>query len=156
MIANEVLGLIVLFCAGILSGEELVVYYGVRVPLAGLDERPQTLLRQALIRRLRVLVPAVFVPTILSGVAVTVLGGLGPGFVFRCAGVLALVAWGSVTIPGTVPINSAILSWDPGALPKDWREMLSRWERFASMRPWAAMIAFSMFLTGMAVASPSL
>ncbi|SRR6266487_2765213 len=75
MIATVVLGLVNLFCTGILAGEELVIYYGVRTPLASLDERPQTLLRQALIRRLRILVPAIFVPSILLGVAVTVLGG---------------------------------------------------------------------------------
>jgi uncharacterized membrane protein len=146
MIVSEVLVFINLFLGGILEGEEVVVYYGVRLPLASLDERPQTLMRQALIRRLRVLVPAIFLPTALSGVAATFLGGLGPGFVFRCAGVLALVAWGSVTIPGTVPINSAILNWDPSALPKDWRELVSRWERFASVRPWAAMTALALFL----------
>jgi len=91
MIAIVVLGLVNLFCTGILAGEELVIYYGVRTPLASLDERPQTLLRQALIRRLRILVPAIFVPSILLGVAVTVLGGFGPGFGFHVAGVLALL-----------------------------------------------------------------
>jgi len=152
MIASEVLGFVGLFLAGILAGEELVVYYGVRVPLASLDEQPQTLMRQALIRRLRFMVPAVFVPTAVSGVAATVLGGFGPGFVFRCAGVVALLAWAAVTVPGTVPINSAILGWDPSAPPKDWREMVRRWERFASVRPWAAMTAFALFLTAMALA----
>jgi hypothetical protein len=61
---------ICVFLAGILAGEEFVIYYGVRVPMANLDEKPQIQLRQALVRRLRVLVPAIFVPTAASGVAV--------------------------------------------------------------------------------------
>ena len=46
-----------LFFNGMLAGEELAVYYGVRIPVASLEERPQTLLRQALIRRLRLFGP---------------------------------------------------------------------------------------------------
>jgi uncharacterized membrane protein len=151
MITTEIPGFIVLFCVGILAGMELVVYYGVRGPLASLEERPQTLMRQALIRRLRLLVPGFFLPAALSGFVVTLLSGFGTGFVFRLAGLVALLAWASVTIPGTVPINSAILSWDPGALPENWRELVSRWERFASVRPWAATFAFVLFLAGVAV-----
>jgi len=150
MIAIVVLGLVNLFCTGILAGEELVIYYGVRTPLASLDERPQTLLRQALIRRLRILVPAIFVPSILLGVAVTVLGGFGPGFGFHVAGVLALLTWTSVTLPGTASINAAVLGWDPSSLPENWRAVVDRWERFASVRPWAATGAFVLFLTAMA------
>jgi uncharacterized membrane protein len=146
----EVLGFANLFLAGILAGEEFVIYYGVRTPLAGLEERPQTLIRQALIRRLRVLVPAIFMPTILLGAVVTALDGFGTGFVFRSIGVLALLTWALVTLPGTAPINAAILSWDPSALPQKWRTIVSRWEHFASVRPWAAMSAFAMFLTAMA------
>ena len=148
--AVEVLGFANLFLAGILSGEELVIYYGVRTPLASLEERSQTLMRQALIRRLGVLVPAIFVPTILSAAAVTALDGFGPGFVFRSAGVLALLTWAVVTIPGTAPINTAILAWDPSSPPKNWRMIVSRWERFAAVRPWAAMAGFALFLTAMA------
>ncbi len=144
------LGLVNLFFAGILAGEELVVYYGVRIPLASLDERPQTLMRQGLIRRLRVLAPALFVSTLLSGLAVTILSGFGLAFGFRIAGIVALLAWTLVTVPGTVPINSAILSWDPNALPENWRAIVSQWERFASVRPWAAMVAFALFLTALA------
>ena len=58
-----------------------------RAPAEVLDEQAQLQLRQALVLRLRVLVPAFFVPTALSGIAVTVLDGSAPGFWFRCAGV---------------------------------------------------------------------
>jgi uncharacterized membrane protein len=151
MNAADVLGLVSLFISGILAGEEFVIYYGVRSPIASLDERPQIQSRQALILRLRVLVPAVFMPSALLGVGVTASDGFGPGFIFRCAGLLALLTWGLATLPGTVPINSAILGWDPNAPPKDWRELVKKWERFAVVRCWAAMAAFALFLTAMAV-----
>ena len=59
-----------------------------------------------LIRRLRVLVPAIFGIAFFSGIAVTLLEGFRPGFGFRCAGLLALVAFISITLGGTVPINN--------------------------------------------------
>jgi hypothetical protein len=66
-----------LFCAGLLAGAEYTVRFGVRGPLTILDEQPQVVLRQALIRRLRVFVPAVYGPAALSAVAVTIGAGSG-------------------------------------------------------------------------------
>jgi hypothetical protein len=149
MNAFEIVELVSLFFAGLLAGEEFVIYFGVRLPLASLEERPQLLLRQALIRTLRILVPAIFVSTLISGIAVTLLDGLGASFIIRSVGLLGLVAWTLVTLPGTARINAAILEWNPSALPKDWLATVGRWERFASVRPWASMIAFAAFLTAM-------
>src|SRR5438309_9466974 len=102
-----------------LAGEELAVYYGVRTPVTSLEERPQTLLRQALIRRLRLLVPGIYMPTLVSAVAVTVLGGSDLGPAFRVTGLLALLICDLVAFPGTVRVHSAILFWCPHWLPKD-------------------------------------
>ena len=132
--------------AGVLAGEEFVIRYGVRAPVAGLEERPHLQLRQALIRTLRILVPAVFGLTTLSGMAVTVLGGPGLGLALRCAGLLALLAFISITLGGTVPINQAILTWDVAAPPKDWQTLVKRWERLDTARTWAAISAYCLFL----------
>ena len=80
MNAVVILEFIELFCAGLLAGAEFIVCFGVRSTITVLDEQPQVQLRQALIRRLRVLVPALNVPTLLSAVAVTILAGIGEGF----------------------------------------------------------------------------
>jgi uncharacterized membrane protein len=144
--SNEVINLISLFLAGLLAGEEFVVYYGIRPAIASLDERPQILSRQALIHRLRVLVPCMFIPTVLSGTIMTILDGFGPGFLFRCVGLIGLLTWTMATVPGTVPINSAIADWISTEPPKNWREMVSRWERFAVVRCWAAIAVFVLFL----------
>jgi hypothetical protein len=140
-----------LFCAGLLAGAEFVVYLGVRSPITVLEEQPQIQLRQALIRRLRVLVPAVYLLTLLSAIAVAVLAGTGDGFAFQCMGLLAIFVWSLTTFLGTVPINKATLRWRPDAPPADWRSVVSRWERLDTVRFWAAVIAFAFFLTAVAV-----
>lgn len=128
----EVLRFTNLLCAGMLAGEEFVIRYGVRAPVASLDPQPEIRLRQALIRRLRVLVPAIFGLAFFSGIAVTLLESVGLGFGFRCAGLLALVTFVSITLGGTVPINNATLTWDVAASPESWRLMINRWERMPS------------------------
>jgi uncharacterized membrane protein len=142
----EVLRFVNLLCAGILAGEEFVICFGVRGPVAGLDPQPAIQLRQSLIRKLRVLVPTVFGLAFLSGIAATLLKGLSPGLGLRCAGLLALVAFISITLTGTVPINQAALTWDAAAPPEGWRATIRKWERLDTLRTWAAIAAFSFFL----------
>jgi uncharacterized membrane protein len=144
--------LVNLFCTGVLAGEEFVIRFGVRAPVASLDEGPQIQLRQALIRRLRVLVPAVFALAALSGIVVAVLdGGLDLRSGFRCAGLLALLGFILITLMGTVPINQATLTWEPAAPPQNWRALVGRWEKLDTARTWAAIAAFGLFLTAMAL-----
>jgi uncharacterized membrane protein len=146
-----VLEFVNLFCTGLFAGMEFVVWLGVRASLNVLDEQPHIRVRQALIRRLRVLVPAAFVLTALSGVGVAVREGTAPGFVFRCAGVLALLTWSLATFLGTVPINVAVITWRPDAPPEDWKGIIRRWERLDTVRTWAALTAFACFLTAVAL-----
>ncbi|MDQ2713342.1 MAG: DUF1772 domain-containing protein [Chloroflexota bacterium] len=146
-----ILDFVNVFCAGILAGIEIVIHYGLRAPAEVLDEQAQIQLRQALVRRLRVLVPAFFVPAAISGIAVTVLDGAAPGFWFRCAGVLAVLTWILIRVIGTVPINSATLTWQPGAPPKNWKALVNHTERFHIVGVWAAVMAFAFFLTAVAL-----
>src|SRR6266571_4725541 len=98
-----VLDFVNVFFAGILAGIEIVIHYGLRAPAEVLDEPSEIQLRQALVLRLRVLVPAFFVPTAVSGIAVTILDGAAPGLWFRCAAVLAMFIWIFIRVIGTVP-----------------------------------------------------
>ncbi len=133
--------------AGILAGEEFIIRYGVRAPIATLEPRPQIELRQALIRRMRLVVPAVFVFTLLSGAAAAWLDSrFGFELAVRVAALLALVAFIAITLGGTVPINKAALHWNPVAPPPDWRDRIARWEQLDTARPWAALAAFGWFL----------
>ena len=140
-----------LFFAGILAGMEIVIHYGLRKPAEVLDDKSQLQLRQALVLRLRVLVPALFLPTTLLGLAVTILGGLTPGVWWRCAAMGALLAWIAIRVVGTVPINSATVDWDPNAPPRDWKAQIDRAERFHVVGVWAAVLAFAFLLAALAL-----
>ncbi len=146
-----VLDVVNVFFAGILAGMEFVIHYGVRAPAEVLDDHAQLQLRQALVLRLRVLVPAFFVPTAVSGIAVTVLDGAAPGLWFRCAGVLGVLIWIVIRVIGTVPINSATLTWQPGAPPEHWKKLVNHAERFHIVGVWVVVLAFLCFLTAMAL-----
>ena len=140
----------VLFFAGLLAGALFIIDYGVRGPITVLAEGPHIQVRQALIEKLRVVVPAIFLPAILLGAATTVLDGFGPGFAFRGAGLLVVVTSFALTLRGTAPINHAIRSWEPSAPPANWQALVSRWERLDRARTLAAITAFALFLTAMA------
>jgi uncharacterized membrane protein len=139
-----------LFLTGILAGQEFVVRYGVRGPLAALDDQSHILLRQGLIRTLRVLVPAIFLPAFASGIAVAILDDSVTGFAFRLAGVLALLIWFMVTLFGTIPINEGAVEWQPDAPPRDWKALVDKWERLNTVRTWAAILAAEFFLAAIA------
>ncbi|HVP61327.1 MAG TPA: DUF1772 domain-containing protein [Myxococcaceae bacterium] len=146
----ETLRLLTVFLAGLLAGEELVIRYGVCGPVAGLEEHAQIRLRQALIRRLRILVPIVLFAVVPSGVAVVILGGIDRRETFAGIGVACLIAFLAITLGGTVPIDQATLTWDPAAPPRDWRQLVRRWERLDTARTWAALAAFLCFLLSLA------
>src|SRR5437660_10279665 len=141
-----VLDFVNLFFAGMLAGIEFVIHYGLRGPSEILDEHSQLQLRQALVMRLRVLVPAFFAPTAVLGIALTVLGSGTPGFWFRCAAVLAVCTWIVIRVVGTVPINTATAHWQLSAPPKTWNEVVTRAERFHRVGVCAPVPAFGFAL----------
>jgi uncharacterized membrane protein len=145
MIVGSVIGVVNLICAGILAGEEFVIRYGVRKPIASLEISPHIQVRQELIYRLRILVPVIFMAAFLSGIAVTLVDGFTHGSAFHFAGLLGLISFITVTLAGTVPINAAVLDWKPVSPPENWRAMLSRWERLDTVRCWLAIFAFVCF-----------
>jgi hypothetical protein len=140
-----------LFFAGILAGIEIAIHYGLHPPPKVLSDQSQIQLRQALVLRLRLLVPAFFVPTAVSGIALAVLDRAAPGLWFRCAGIVGVLVWMVIRVIGTVPINSATLTWESGAPPKNWRALVDHAERFHILGVWAAVMAFASFLTAVAL-----
>ncbi len=148
---TTILDFVNLFFAGILAGIEIVIHYGLRGPAEVLDEQSQLRHRQALVLKLRVLVPAFFLPTAASGLTITVLNGVDSGFWFRCAAMLAVLSWILIRIVGTVPINTDTLTWKPDAPPKNWKELINHAERFHIVGVWAVVMAFAFFLTAVAL-----
>ncbi len=146
-----ILEIVGLFLAGILAGEEFVVRYGVQPALTRLEDRAGIQARQSLVLRLRVLVPAIMAPTVLVGIAVVVFGGTGPGFAFRLAGLVALIAFLLFSFLGTVPINIKVNAWQLDSPPADWKAVVRRWEFIDVFRSSAAVLAFTLFLIAVAV-----
>ncbi|KQO95798.1 anthrone oxygenase family protein [Leifsonia sp. Leaf264] len=144
----EVIGLVLV---GLLAGEEFIVRWGVQPALAALDDNATILARVALVRRLRVVVPVIMVPTVLVGIAVLIVGGTGDGFGWRIAGVVALVAFVLFSFLGTVPINIKVIDWDADNPPDDWAAVIKRWEVIDVFRSSAAVIAFACFVVALAV-----
>ncbi|HUC87660.1 MAG TPA: hypothetical protein VMR95_00740 [Candidatus Binatia bacterium] len=151
MNTHIIIEFISLFFAGMLAGIETVIHYGIRKPTELLDEKPQIELRQAMILRLRWLVPAFFVPTALTAIVVTVLEHSKQGAVFLYAGLLAIVVWILVRVLGTVRINSATIEWSATTPPKDWKQQIASSERFHIVGTWAAILAFIFFLIATAM-----
>ena len=140
------IALLTLFFAGMLAGAEVVIHYGLRGIATVLDERSQLQFRQALILKLRALMPAIFLPTLILGITVAIRDGGASGVGFRIAGIAALLIWIAIRVVGTVPINSATLTWQPDAPPKDWQAQIEHAERFHIVGTWAAIIAFAALL----------
>jgi hypothetical protein len=130
---------------------EIAIDYGLHPSTLVLSDQSQLQLRRALVLRLRVLVPAFFVPTAVSGIALAVLDGAAPGLWFRCAGILAVLVWIVGRVFGTVPINRATLAWESGTPPKNWRDQVDPSERFHILGAWAAVMALVSFLTALAL-----
>jgi hypothetical protein len=124
MTPTTVLDFVTLFFAGMLAGIEFAIHYGLRGPSELLDDHAQLQLRQALVLRLRVLVPAFFATTAVLGITLTVLSSGTPGFWFRYAAVFAVCTWILIRVVGTVPINSATAEWQLSAPPKNWKTLL--------------------------------
>ncbi len=154
MTSLSILGAVGVLLAGLLAGIEFVVRYGVQPSLTALDDRAHLAARQSLVRRLRILVPAVMVPTVLLAVAVLVAsasagtsgdaaGSLAFALAFRIATVAALAAFLAFAFLGTVPINIQVDSWNLDAPPADWKAVVRRWQRIDVFRSSAALLAFA-------------
>ena len=149
--SHSAIAILNLFFAGLLAGAELIVRLGVRDTLSVLDDRSHIRLRQALIRTLRVLVPAIMIPAILTGVGIALIAGNGPNVLFRWAAAGSLFAFLGVTLFGTVPINAAALEWNADSPPPGWRATIQRWEALNTLRCILAILAFALFLTAAAL-----
>ena len=132
-----------LLFAGLLAGFEVGVHYGIAAPPASLGDAEQIILRQALIRRLRVLAPALFFPCFLLTLLIAFQERHQSGPWLRWAAAAALLLWIGIRIVRTIPVNSATLEWNPKAPPPDWHSSIARTEQLHVIAAWAALFAFA-------------
>lgn len=140
-----------LVSTGLLAGEELIVRWGVQPALAALPDDAHVRTRIALVRSLKVIVPLVMLPAVLTTVAVLVLAGAGDGLGWRTAATAALAVFVAASFLGTVPINMGVNDWDPADPPADWKRVVTRWERIDVLRSSAAVVAFALSTVALVV-----
>jgi hypothetical protein len=136
------LSIISLFFAGILAGVEVASHYGFVIHPPFLGEADQVRLRQALIRRLRVLVPAIFGPALLTALAMTVWSVPGLRLGLRGAALAGDIFWIYARVVATMRINRDTLGWNPASPPAGWRGLIDSAERYHIASLWAVTTGF--------------
>lgn len=134
-----VLEFLALVFTGLLAGEELIVRWGIAPALREVPDTAHLEVRIALVRRLRVVVPMLIVPTVLTTLGVAVFAAPGP---LGWASLAVLVVFVAASAWGTVPINMQVIEWSPHSPPAAWRSVISRWEAIDVLRSSTAVATF--------------
>lgn len=142
----DLLRFVSLLLAGVLAGFEIGIHYGLGAPPASVPEDAQILLRQTMVLRLRVLAPAIFLPTLASALALFFTERSGPDAWLRGFAVGALGLWIVIRAVRTIPVNSTTLTWQPNAPPSNWRKLVEKTEKAHVLAAWAAVVAFACLL----------
>jgi Domain of unknown function (DUF1772) len=130
----------------VVVGFEIAVHYDLGSPPQSLSENAQILLRQAIVLRLRILAPALFLPTLAFGIGLTIQERHSSDTWLHGIALGLLIVWVVIRVLKTVPVNSATLDWSPETPPAGWRKQVERTERFHVVAAWAAVAAFVCFL----------
>jgi hypothetical protein len=141
-----------LLFSGLLAGAEVAIHYGLGRSDAVLNDQSQIRHRQAMILRLRILMPVLFLPAAATGVLLLSLDSVSPGLRLRYAGLIAVAVWIVLRVVATVRINSTTLTWKPEDPPENWKALVTRVERFHVLGVWAAIMLFLCFLTAAMIA----
>jgi uncharacterized membrane protein len=145
-----VLQIVVVVLAGVLAGTEFIVRWGVQPALSRLDARTSLAARKSLITRMRVLVPALGMPTLVLAIVSAVLGQQTDGAWLRWSGAVFLVLFFAIAFAGTVPINARIDGWSLDDPPADAEAVIRRWELIDVFRSSAALVAFVLLVVALA------
>jgi hypothetical protein len=99
-------------------------------------------MRQALIRRLRIVMPPLMVTAGGSVGLVALLQYRTGAFLPSCLSLMCAVVPIGVSGLGNGPLMLRVLTWSPDTPPADWSEVIDRWERLDTLRRTAAVGAF--------------
>lgn len=134
-----------LFVVGMIAGMEFAIHRGLSRYTAVLNNASQIRLRQVLILRSRIVVPAIFIPAAATGILIVVFDRHASGIWLRIGGMLAVLTWVVIRVLASASINSSVLGWKPANPPDGWRALVSRAERFRITALCAAVMAFVFF-----------
>jgi uncharacterized membrane protein len=131
-----------LVLAGLLAGIEAVVRYGVHPALSAMPDDVHLRARHEIVRIVRVIVPAVMLPSVVVAVVCLFLTSENPALAIRVAAVALYAIYLVVVFAGTVPINDRFFKWDVSNPPADWKSVIRRWAQIDVVRSSAAIAAF--------------
>lgn len=143
-----------LFLLGILAGEEFIVRYGLQPAISKLEDRAHIQAHIALVRRLKIIVPVIMLPSVIVTILVLIFAASEMGAVFRYLGAASLLAFVLISFLGTVPINIKVNDWNVDTPPSDWKKVVRRWELLDTFRSTAALLAFVFFVIALALQIP--
>ncbi|MEO5534202.1 MAG: DUF1772 domain-containing protein [Pseudolysinimonas sp.] len=135
-----------LMFAGLLAGIEAVVRYGVHPALNAMPDDVHLRARHEIVRIVRVIVPAVMLPSVVVAVVCLVVTSSGPAYGLRFAAVAVYAIYLVVVFAGTVPINDRFFKWDVSNPPADWKSVIRRWALIDVVRSSAAIVAFGLLV----------
>lgn len=141
-----------LFLLGLLAGEEFAINAGIRVLLARLETSVHIRARQELIRTLRILVPFLFAAALGFQILAAAVTPGGRMMAMHLVAIALLFAFIMVTLLGTVPINKAVLEWNPQQPPPGWQDSIRRWELLDLVR---TILAIAAFVAALATSGPA-
>ncbi len=131
-----------LILSGLLAGVEFAIRWGMHGALASLPPALRLPARRALYLRLRILVGALSAAALLFSVFLDVATARNMGFGIAIAGSAATLAYMLVALVYTMPLDNAITTWDPAALPPDAAAIERRWLVGETIRATVAIAAF--------------
>ena len=131
-----------LLFAGVLAGCEIGIHYGVGSPPLIIGDTASLQVRQAAGRRLRILIPGLFLPTAITAVMITIREGAAPYARLRWMALLCLAVWIGTRAFVTVPVNSAVLDWPASSPPAGWKDRIALAQRVHIIGVWATLLAF--------------
>ncbi|MEO8527879.1 MAG: DUF1772 domain-containing protein [Pseudolysinimonas sp.] len=144
-----ILEIVSVVLAGLLAGIEFIVRWGVQPALSALEDRPHLAARQSLIKRLRILVPAIGLPAAILAIVAAIVGTSSDGSLLRWLGAGFLVVFFGIAFGGTVPINIKVDAWSLDAPPADWKDVIRRWQAIDVFRSTAALVAFVLLVVAL-------
>ena len=128
---------------GIVAGTFLMGTFAVHPAFARLNASHHIVLRQEMIRRLQVFLPAFMLLPIPTSVAALTLCRASVSWPLDALGCALSVATVGITVVVNGPLNRRFARWSPDALPRDWQRYVRRWNLAHSIRMAVAVGAFA-------------
>ena len=132
---SDVLQLVNLVLAGVLTGNELGTWAVVHPAIQRLPFAHEVRAEQEVTRRYGAFMPWLMMLTLLSGLAaLATLDGGSDAFALTLAGTLCYGAMLATTLAANVPINARTLRFRETGSPEEWRGLRCRWDRLHTGR----------------------